>query len=212
MKCFYDLTRTLHTGIAVYPGTPAPVVEQVNSIEEDGYRETAFRIQSHVGTHIDAPSHMLRSGTSLDCYTVDRFFGTGFVVDLSSFKAGQAVDPDALSLFERQSFSHCEFVLFNTGFDDDQDPYRQYAVPSEELLNLAIRNGLRSVGIDRMSIDAMDSADMALHRLLFAHDVLIIENLQGLSKLKGKVFEICTLPLLYKDADGAPARVVAVVE
>ncbi len=209
MTRFWDLTRTLRTGIAVYPGTPFPVIEQVYTVEKDGFCETALQFQSHVGTHIDAPSHMVRGGISLDRYPTKRFFGNGFVVDLSAFAKEDNVHFEALTPFERQAFLHCDFVLFDSGYDADQDPYRECAVPSAELLSIAIRNGLRTVGIDRMSIDRMNSKDMELHRLLFANDVLVIENLRGLSDLHGMHFQLCTLPLLYENADGAPARVVA---
>jgi arylformamidase len=61
-------------------------------------------------------------------------------------------------------------------------------------------------------MDTMDSVMMDLHRLLFKNDVLILENLQSLSRLRQRRFSICALPLLYENGDGAPARVMAWLE
>ena len=55
----------------------------------------------------------------------------------------------------------------------------------------------------------MDSRDFYVHRRLFGAGKVIIENLRGLEPLRGKMANICALPLKYENADGAPARVLA---
>ncbi len=209
MTDYLDLTRTLFSGIQVYPGTPMPKFEQAFSIESDGYCETSLHFHSHVGTHIDAPAHLINNGATLDSYPVERFFGRGVVVDLSGFAKNEEVCLDALTAFEKDAIRYCDFILFDTGFDHDLDALGKYAVPSAEILSAAIQNGIKVVGIDRMSIDTLHSRELELHKLLLKNDVLIIENLQGLSKLHERCFSVCALALLYQNADGAPVRVIA---
>lgn len=210
MSGLVDLTRPMRADMAVYPQTPAPRFDVAHTVERDGFRETEFCFYSHTGTHIDAPAHMLRGGKTLDQYPAERFIGGGVVVDLSGFGRDEAVTLERLTPFEQGLLGRgAAVILFDTGYDADLDPYGACALPDLALLRAAVRQGTRVVGIDRMSIDAMDSTDMARHRLLFDLDVIIIENLKGLSALRGAALEVVALPLLVENADGAPARVFA---
>ena len=210
MKLLADLTRMLCNGIEVYPGTPLPQLKRATTVENDGYAETAMTFYSHVGTHMDAPAHMLSGGKTLDEYPPERFFGSGIVINFSAFKENEIIGRERLTIRERELIIHKDFLLFDTGYDSNLNALGTYPVPSEELLRFAIQNGVKAVGIDRMSIDPLGATQMQLHRLLFEDDVLIIENLKGLSQLTDKEFSVCALPLLYCNADGAPVRVVAI--
>jgi len=61
-----DLTQPLREGMPVYPGTEPPRLEVGCSITEHGFAEKRLSFFSHTGTHIDAPSHLLAKGKSLD--------------------------------------------------------------------------------------------------------------------------------------------------
>ncbi|MBN2752099.1 MAG: cyclase family protein, partial [Rhodospirillaceae bacterium] len=56
---FIDLSHTFGPDMPAYPGDPIPKLQQIASIPEHGY--TAFQLDSgmHVGTHMDAPQHMI---------------------------------------------------------------------------------------------------------------------------------------------------------
>ena len=58
----YDLTHRVEAGMTLYPGTPAPRLQKAAQLEWDGYRETELMLFSHVGTHMDAPAHLLKEG------------------------------------------------------------------------------------------------------------------------------------------------------
>ena len=208
MKNVFDLTRKLHSGMPVYPGTPAPHFVTERTIDQHGYRETSLSLCSHVGTHMDAPAHMVGDGKTLDAYPPERFFGKGLVADLSKYGPDRSVEWEMLSPFEREAMAKVAFLFFDTGYDADHDAVKAFAVPSPGMLRRAVELGVCTVGIDRMSIDKVGSMDMKLHGILFSYDVLILENLTGLSALHGIVFSVCALPLLYENADGAPTRVI----
>ena len=55
----YDLTHTISEDILVWPGTEQPRLSEGSTFERDGFRETRLELFSHVGTHMDAPAHML---------------------------------------------------------------------------------------------------------------------------------------------------------
>ena len=61
-----DLTHTITPDMPMYPGSAAPTIEPTGSLTRNGYRETRLTIASHTGTHMDAPSHMLARGSTLE--------------------------------------------------------------------------------------------------------------------------------------------------
>jgi len=76
-----DLTQLLNEKMLVYPDTTPPTFEVTNTVDRDGYREHHISMQSHTGTHIDAPRHILRDGRSLDKFPLDQFIGRAMVID-----------------------------------------------------------------------------------------------------------------------------------
>ncbi len=77
----YDLTHVIRPGMPVYPGTEPPTIEPASSFERDGYRESALKLWSHVGTHMDAPAHLFADGATLDRLPPDRFAGPAALLD-----------------------------------------------------------------------------------------------------------------------------------
>ena len=68
-----------------------------------------LHISNHQGTHIDAPSHFVPNGLSLDQITPDRFMGRGRVIDL--------LQDQAAVLKELKELEKLDYVLFWTGWD-----------------------------------------------------------------------------------------------
>ncbi|MDD1670333.1 MAG: cyclase family protein, partial [Methanomicrobiales archaeon] len=58
-----DITRPLGMDVPLYPGTERPVFRRR---ELDGYTVTDLQLTTHTGTHLDAPSHTLDGGTTVD--------------------------------------------------------------------------------------------------------------------------------------------------
>jgi kynurenine formamidase len=53
-----DLTHTIHHNIAVFPGDDPVQLEQIRTLERDGFNNFRLSTGMHVGTHIDGPMHM----------------------------------------------------------------------------------------------------------------------------------------------------------
>ena len=78
-----DLTHSIQPEMSLYPDTPAPAFSPLRTITRDGFRETDLHLTSHTGTHMDAPSHMLRGGSTLDQMPISQFRGRAVVLDVS---------------------------------------------------------------------------------------------------------------------------------
>ena len=176
-------------------------------MDENHYRETLINMLSHAGTHMDAPAHMLKEGVFLDALPAERFCGRAYVMDCTVFGEEDEIPMSALP-----EMSGLDFLIFSTGLEThwgDERYYGRYPLLSHEAADAVAGSNLSGVGIDTMSVDAMDSRDYYVHRRLFAAGKLIIENLCNLEVLRGKYVDICALPIKYENADGAPVRVVA---
>lgn len=75
-----DLSQTLENGMQVFPGDPEVKIEQVHTIENEGWRLKYLQFSSHVGTHVDALAHMDKNGETLDQLPIDRFIGKTVLV------------------------------------------------------------------------------------------------------------------------------------
>ncbi len=198
----YDLTHTVRTGMPVYPGTEPPTVTPAAALTRDGYRETALSLWSHVGTHMDAPAHLLAEGTALDRIPPERFLGPAALLDC---RGAREVTREML---EGLPLDTLRFVILRTGWEarfGDPAYFDGYPCLTPEAAQAL--TGLYGVGIDAPSVDPV-GVPLTIHRILLGAGVLILENLRGLDALPAR-FELAALPLRFENADGAPARIVA---
>lgn len=208
-----DLSHTLSSQTQPYPGSTPPQIRQTALIEKNGYREKMLGLSSHLGTHVDAPAHMLPHGRTLDGFAVEKFYGRAFIID-----ARRASGPKGIALSVLQQIPEnlaFDIILFYTGWSANWagDTYfDSYPFFSEELAEALCRKKLKAVGIDGPSADAADSKTYPAHHLFLGSETLIIENLCNLEKLNRKEFMLALFPLKVKDADGSPVRAVAILD
>ena len=209
-----DLTHTINCDTPVYPGSERPTLGAVARLGEHGYRETRLSIDSHTGTHIDPPAHLVADGRTLDSFAADAFIGVGLVIDCREVGRGGRIGEDILLRY-RERLADCDFLLFCTGWDRfwGSDGYFDgYPTLAPSAAEYIASLGLKGVGFDTASPDLIDDANLTCHNKLFSTgNTVIIENLKGLDELIGADFTLCALPILVEGSDGAPARVVAIV-
>ncbi len=205
----YDLTHTIKNDMPVYPGTEQPQLTTACTIEEAGYRETLLHMFSHIGTHMDAPAHMLLDGAPLDSYDADKFTGTAVVVDC------RGETDISLSLLQRYDLDGVDFVLFCTGWDKkwgSPEYYKGFPCLTADAAAYLASLPLKGVGKDTISLDPCDSADFPNHITLLGADFVNTENLTGLDALIGRRFTFVTLPLKFENSDGCSCRAIAMEE
>ncbi|MBI4453740.1 cyclase family protein [Candidatus Woesearchaeota archaeon] len=105
-----------------------------------------------------------------------------------------------------------DIVFFYTGRTKkagSEEFFKKNPTISKGLAQRLIDKKIKIVGLDSFT---PDNAPFEIHKLFFKHDILIVENLVNLEKLIGKRFKCYILPLKIKDADGAPCRVIGVID
>ncbi|MFC4114593.1 cyclase family protein [Nonomuraea zeae] len=212
-----DLSVPIETGMPVYPGDPEVSIGPALTVARDGVNVLGLHLGSQSGTHVDAPFHIDDSLPTLDALPLDRFCGPAIVVDARGL-APRA--PIGAAAFEQIGSGRPGFesviVLVATGWSAHWGTaaYEEHPYLTEEAAALLVARGVRTVGIDALSVDPTPAADFPAHRVLCGAHAVIAENLTGLDRLlraqaDGRPIEVSMLPLRLPGADGAPVRAVA---
>ena len=209
-----DLSHRIETGMTVYPDDPSVCVEPHAAYDEDGYRVSAIQLGSHTGTHVDAPSHILEEGRTLDTYSLDQFTFEAIRIDCTELS-----DREPITVEDVPADDDADLALFWTDWSTlwGTKRYLDHPYLSPDAAAVCADRGY-AVGIDTLSPDPtptnnsqkIDSNGFQAHQTLLGADKLIIENLRNLGKLSDR-FELRAYPLAL-GGDGAPVRAVGIVD
>ena len=207
-----DLSVPITTGMPVYPGDPQVVVGPALTVAADGVNVLHLDLGSQSGTHVDAPFHIDDTLPTLDDLPLERFVGAAVVVDARGLPPRSPIGP---SLFEGR-LSPGVIVLVATGWSAHwgTEAYLAHPFLTPEAAELLVASGVRTVGVDALSVDPTPAEDFPAHRILCGAHAVIAENLTGLAALldaqrAGEPIEASLLPIRLPHADGAPVRAVA---
>ncbi len=208
-----DLTHELHAGTPHGGKIPAPSFREVLDLDADGLRCMELSLPIHVGTHLDAPSHFIRDGATVEqiplstlvgparCVKVDVPVDTEITVaDLAAGCAGMEAG-DAL--------------LIRTGWDErfGEPDYAHHPYLSVETAEWFVERDFRLVGLDVFTPDLPGPLRGAnfpypVHHVMLGAGILIMENLD-LRQVEGMQFTLVIGALRIVGGDGSPARVLA---
>lgn len=195
-----DITRALTPGHPNWPGDTPFSLELVADIAEgSAVNVMTLRTSTHTGTHLDAPFHYSEGGGRLGSVLLERLLGPAQVID-----ARAGVSPELLGPFPTLP----ERVLFFTGEPEHWGVFPEAFAPlTPELVHALADRGVRLVGTDAPSVDALTSKELPAHRACLERGVLILEglNLQG---VREGVYDLICLPLSLPDADASPVRAI----
>ncbi len=206
-----DLSHTLAAGMPVFPGDPVPAFRTIKTVASDGYRMTEVCTVMHVGTHIDAPAHILEKGRAVNDYDLDSFLGSALVIDCTSYGEGSEIPANVLDPYEKQ-LGRAEFVLLRTDWDKHwgSDLYFRHPTPSQELCVALTQLNLKGVGFDTCGPDPVKNDRQIRHEtLLSRNEIVLIENLRNLRAIPDHIFTLLCLPLSIQDAEASFTRAVA---
>jgi arylformamidase len=243
MPRIIDLTLPVVSGMAGIPNIPLydkyPVKVQAVTVVNEAQRaslqregvdlladapvtnsmNTVLTLNTHIGTHVDAPRHFIADGGSVDNLPLDRLvMRDAVVIDVSGKQAGEGVTADDLqnagtkpapgqvavikTLWTNRAWGKPEF-WHNTVYLD----------PSVSEWTMA--HGVAAVAMDcfpekpfwRMQLTPAERG--ANHRRWLGSGVPMVQLLTNLDKI-GNRFTLIALPLRLAGMDGSPARVVGV--
>lgn len=207
-----DLSVPLRSGMPVYPGDPEVSIESALTVATHGVNVLRLHMGSQSGTHVDAPVHIDDSLPALDALPLERFVGAAVVVDARGLAPRGPIGPE---YFEGK-ISAGQIVLINTGWSKfwGTEEYITHPFLTVQAARYLVDSGIRTVGIDALSVDPTPAHDIPAHLALCGAHAVIAENLTNLDPVlaaqeAGERVEASLFPLNIPGADGAPVRAVA---
>jgi kynurenine formamidase len=201
-----DLTHPISADIPVYfPWHPPTTVEQTATYAANLCVVRKLGIGTHTATHIDAPSHIFEGMPTIDQYDPSLWVREARVVDLTPREARQEITVDEL---RAHSLAPGMAVVLKTGWDvrfGTVDYYSTYPPLSAEAAEY-----LAALPVPLLAADTPFT--MAVHRIMLRRGIPLVTNINNTARLKNGSIRLIAAPLLIAHGDGAPARVLAIVE
>lgn len=204
-----DLSHAINSNMSTYTKDEKFQAYDIASIEKDGYNEKLLKLCTHTGTHIDAPSHMINKGKTIDEFNINDFIGIAVIIDVSKL---EKIDIEDLNTY-KDKINNSDFVVLKTGWDKywGSDTYlKGFPTLTEEAARWLCNFNIRGIGTDTISIDAFDSIDFEVHNTILSRGIMIIENLSNLSEVREEEFTLVATPLKIENGDASPVRAIAI--
>ncbi len=192
----YDISQEVF-GCQVYPDDPKPIKKVLKSIEQgDIYNLTEFSMCTHNGTHIDAPSHFIKDGKTVEELSLEALVGMAYVAEHS----GVITENDAVEIIKKAKAQNPEAakrILVKGDSELSLEGARVFALSNILLFG----NESQTVG--------SENAPMAVHIELLSADVILLEGIRLAEVNEGSYF-LNAAPLNLSGAEGSPCRAVLI--
>lgn len=196
-----DVTIPMRNGMTVWPGDAPFLLEaQTRLAQGDGSNVSRVTMSTHAGTHVDAPWHFEDDGKRLHEVSHEVFFGRALVIGYAGEGPLHADDlgadplPPRLLVKTRNSARHWSAPFC-----------RDYVALEADAAERCVREGVRLIGVDYLSVAPYKQEGQETHHQLLHHDVFVVEGLV-LGAVPEGWCEFVVLPLPLEGADGAPCR------
>ncbi len=178
----------------VYDGDPKPTA---NSLKDINYGETynlsSFEMCTHNGTHIDAPSHYINGGMTIDEIPLSKFYGACTVVEISGLLTGRDME---------KILPKCKKKVIFKGQGE-----LQFTLSA---INVMVDFELDLIGIDDIAL-TLEEKESEVHRKLLQNDIIILEGLNLENIVQGH-YKLCAFPIKLDGLEAAPVRAILLKE
>jgi len=218
MTRWIDLTQPITENVATHPpGHSLPEFEDVATYDVDGVNVTRLHLETHCGTHMDAPTHLYPADEyeTIDDVSPAEMVTEGVVVDCRDVGRGEAISRERMEAATASvSLESGDFVVVDTGMDPTEtDPsvyLHEYAYPSVAAAEFLVDRGVSVLATDALGVDAPGAsiADHEVHRVLLGNGVRIVEGVANLGGLTPGRYDVVCTPLPYRGRDGSQVRLL----
>lgn len=205
--------KSLKDGMHVYPGDAPYFASTEKTIHKDSMRLSRIEIGSHNGTHITVPARHIEGGAETETLPLEMLVGPAWVADLTGLTMGTGITVEHLEAampdtpVERLLLKTRNSVLWTR---DYFQPRFVFLTP--EAAEWLVEKGVRSVGIDYLSIERFGSEGPRAHLAILGANGVIMEGLDLTNVEAGREYTLAFLPLKTPGLDGAPARAVLIAD
>jgi arylformamidase len=199
-----DISLPVSGSMTAWPTGRPVAVQRVVDEGGDAPRNSEWTLDSHAGTHVDAPLHWLPGGASVDSIPLEACLGECTVV--SAGRSGMVLADDVPEAVLRRGHR----VLFRTPNSDSRlgadafDP--DFVALSPEVAQRLVDGGVALVGLDYLGVERPGS-DGSVHRTLLGAGVVILEGID-LRRVEPGEYQLGALPIPLAGGEASPVRAV----
>lgn len=218
---FIDLTHAINEQTPHWQGRCSFKHITVSDYEDNPdkitFKTNEISMRAGIGTHMDAPAHCIRNGTTVANIPLQQLIRACVMIDVSE-QADEhfLIQPDSVFVHEKEwgEIPSDAFVVFYTGWErffHEPDKYRNELVfPSiaASTAELLLRRNIAGLGIDTLSPD-LPNTNFPVHRLLLGAGKYLVENIANAKKLSPRGDYIFVLPMKIQHGTEAPVRAFA---
>jgi arylformamidase len=169
----------------------------------------------HAGTHVDAPSHMIKDGKDIHDLRLSAFIGPAMVVDVRHRGPKQAITREDLEKSVDALFQPGDRLLLRTDINRTYDgsPEWMALAPyfSDEAVQWSTERGVPIVGFDfyHANEPVQDQSSCTTRKLL-ARGILTMPYLTNLWSITKPRVTLIALPLKMTNVEASPVRAVVI--
>jgi arylformamidase len=161
-------------------------------------------MNSYTGTHVCAPSCVMRTGSTIDQIPLSQLIGTAYVLDLTD--VDEVITREDLEQYELTKNSILLLKTRNSELTDNA-PYDTEFISLDILAaQYCVDLGIKAIGIDYLDLER-DTQEYPVHKVLFEHSISVIKGLRLAHVPEGIYFLLC-MPLAFVGLEAAPARAI----
>jgi len=167
---------------------------------------SSFTIDSHLGTHLDAPLHFIHQAKAIDEMDLNKLIGKAYVAEIRGLKSITASDLENANIPE-----NCTKLLLKTnnqlyweqGLTEFQEDFSSIDATGAQWI---VDRGIHLIGIDYLSIQRFHDG-LETHNILLQNEVVIVETL-NLEHVKAGWYDLICLPLNLEGLEASPVRAI----
>ncbi len=202
---FIDISMDICPEMIVYDGDDKFSYTTPCNMENGDICNTwQMSLNTHTGTHLDAPRHFVKDGVCIDELPISYFAGVAKVIEI---KDSVKITKNELLKYD---ITGCKKILFKTenskktAIDTFCKDYIYIALDAAEHL---VECGVELVGIDYLSVEKFGNHTHDTHKKLLENNVALLEGIR-LEKVSEGDYYLIALPLKIKGSNGSPVRAV----
>jgi kynurenine formamidase len=150
-----DLSHKFGHNAPLWPYFSDVKIERIHYHAKSGVLSQLITTTMHCTTHADSPAHVFEGGKYTDEIPLDKYYGTGVIVDIPKGKWG-VITPEDLEN-ARPKIEKDDMVIVHTGWYKKYADSTEYFCYSPGLYKEAgewfVEKGVKCVGVDQQALD-----------------------------------------------------------
>lgn len=199
-----DISWPISPDMTTYKNNKIVEFSHIADFEKNRVRDSNVTLNSHTGTHVDAPSHFTKHGTTIDNVPLESLIGPCRVLDLTSVE--DTIMPEDLEPHSIQAHERILLKTKNSSLPPTGPFYQAFIYIHHAAAQFLADKKIICVGIDYLGIER-NQPNHETHTILFDSNITIIEGLR-LGHVQPGSYTLYCLPLAIQGNEAALARAI----